>query len=114
MAEKIGVIISLVFAIASFIISMCSFQEKGVLLNNAYLYASKEERDNMDKSPYYRQSAIVFLFCGIIFLLCMIDVLFCVRWIFYVVIILAVITLIYAIISSIIIEKKKNKYCRKE
>ena len=37
-----------------------SFFERGFLLNNAYLYASAEERKTMNKKPYYRQSAVVF------------------------------------------------------
>ena len=59
----------LVLAIVAFIISFFSFREKGFLFNNAYLYASKEERATMDKKPHYRQSAVIFLMIGIIFLL---------------------------------------------
>ncbi len=32
----------------------------GPLLNNAWLYASAQTRRDMDKKPYYRQSAVVF------------------------------------------------------
>ena len=51
---------SLVFIIAAIlaVVSIRSFQNKGFLFNNAYIYASKEERGKMDKKPYYRQSAI--------------------------------------------------------
>ncbi len=51
------------FALAGIclIISIFQFMEKGFCFNNAYLYASKEERKTMDKSPHYRQSAIVFM-----------------------------------------------------
>ena len=41
-----------VLAIGAFIISYFSFREKGFLFNNAYLYASKEERATMDKKPH--------------------------------------------------------------
>lgn len=107
MTEIICAIICFVLSIGAFIISICSFKEKGYLFNNAYIYASKQERNNMDKKPYYRQSAVVFLLIGIMFLLATADVLFSTGWIFYVVIVIAIITVIYAVGSSIVIEKKK-------
>ena len=95
-------------AIGAFIISFFSFREKGFLFNNAYLYASKEERATMDKKPHYRQSAIVFLMIGIVFLLIAISV-FCInRWIRYIAIAVAIIAIIYAIISSVMIERHKK------
>lgn len=47
----------IVFSIAVilFIFSIMSFLERGFLLNNAYLYASREERKTMNKKPYYKQ-----------------------------------------------------------
>ena len=97
-----------VLAIGAFIISFFSFREKGFLFNNAYLYASKEERATMDKKPHYRQSAIVFLMIGIVFLLIAISV-FCInRWIRYIAIAVAIIAIIYAIVSSVMIERHKK------
>ena len=69
MENIIGAIILGVIAIASFIFSYLQFQEKGFLFNNAYIYASKQERETMDKKPHYKQSGIVFVFIGIIFLI---------------------------------------------
>ena len=65
------IISSILFAISlfTFILSIYSFRERGFLLNNAWLYASKQERETMNKKPFYRQTAIVFLLIGIIFLL---------------------------------------------
>lgn len=65
----IGTILSLVLAIVTFTISICSWMEKGFLFNNAYIFASEEERKTMNKRPYYRQSAIVFCLLGVLFLL---------------------------------------------
>ena len=97
-----------VLAIGAFIISYFSFREKGFLFNNAYLYASKEERATMDKKPHYRQSAIVFLMIGSVFLLIAISV-FCInRWIRYIAIAVAIIAIIYAIVSSVMIERHKK------
>ncbi|MDE7211643.1 MAG: DUF3784 domain-containing protein, partial [Lachnospiraceae bacterium] len=58
MKEIVTAIILLAMGIGALAISVRSFQEKGFLLNNAYLYASKKERENMEKKPHYRQTAI--------------------------------------------------------
>lgn len=109
MFEKIIAGILFLMALSSFFMSIRSFKEKGLLLNNAYIYASKKERDSMNKKPYYTQSAIIFLFIGFVFLLNAIAVFFTIDWIFYIVILLIISTIIYAIVSSIIINKKCAK-----
>lgn len=92
----------------SFGISYFQFQKKGFLFNNAYLYASEEERRTMNKKPYYRQSGIVFFLVGFIFLLNILELLLAMSWLFYLMLLLCAITLIYAIISSIKIETAKK------
>ena len=104
----IGAIILGVIAIACFIFSYLQFQEKGFLFNNAYIYASKQERETMDKKPHYKQSGIVFVFIGIIFLINAIDTILQTGWLNFFVIGIAVIAIIYAIVSSLIIEKRKK------
>ena len=101
---------SILFAISIFLffMSVRSFMEKGFLFNNAYIYASKEEREKMNKKPHYHQSSIVFLLIGLIFLLNAIAVLLKVNWIFYIVAAVVIVTLIYAIVSSITIEKNNK------
>ena len=100
------IVASILFAISIFLffMSVRSFMEKGFLFNNAYIYASKEEREKMNKKPHYHQSAIVFLLIGLIFLLNAIAVLLKVNGIFYIVVAVVIVTLIYAIVSSITIE----------
>ena len=102
---------SILFAVSVFLffVSVRSFMEKGFLFNNAYIYASKQEREKMNKKPHYRQSAIVFLLLGLIFLLNALAVLLKVNWIFYIGVAVVAITLIYAIVSSIIIEKTNKQ-----
>ena len=102
---------SILFAVSIFLffMSVRSFMEKGFLFNNAYIYASKQEREKMNKKPHYRQSAIVFLLLGLIFLLNTIAVLLKVNWIFYIVVVVVIITLIYAIVSSILIDKNNKQ-----
>ena len=95
-------------AIGAFIISFFSFRKKGFLFNNAYLYASKEERATMDKKPHYRQSAVVFLMIGIIFLLNAMSSFWTNSWFSYMAIAVAIIAIIYAIVSSVMIERHKK------
>ncbi len=97
-----------IIAIACLVISCLQLHEKGVLLNNAYLFASKQERETMDKKPHYKQSGVVFLFLGIIFLIEAINVILQIEWLFYCVIVIALVTILYAIISSVTIEKRKK------
>jgi len=108
MKEVIVTVILLLVSIGAFVLSFFSFKEKGFLINNAYIYASKKERNSMDKKPHYRQSAIVFFLFSIIFLLNAIEVLLDSGWILYVVLAVMVVTITYAIVSSILIETKKK------
>ena len=57
-----------ILAVISLILSVRAFMEKGFLLNNAYLWASKQERETMNKKPHYRQTAIVFALLFALFL----------------------------------------------
>ena len=60
MENIIGAIVLGIVAIVCYVFSYLQFNEKGFLFNNAYIYASKEERKVMDKKPHYKQSGIVF------------------------------------------------------
>lgn len=86
MGNIVGAIVLGVIAIICFVFSYLQFNEKGFLFNNAYIYASKQERKNMDKKPYYKQSGIVFLLIGIIFLINIIDIILQTIWLVYLVI----------------------------
>lgn len=93
----------------AFIMSFRSFKNKGFLFNNAYIYASKKERESMDKKPHYRQSAIVFLLIGFIFLFNALAVLFSADWMYIIVGALVIATIVYTIVSSVKIENGKKK-----
>ena len=67
MKEIIAAIICGILAIIYLVISIMSFKEKGFLFNNAYIWASKQEREKMNKKPYYRQTAIVFALIAFVF-----------------------------------------------
>ena len=101
-----------VFVIAGIlaVISIRSFGNRGFLLNNAYLYASKEDRKKMDKKPYYRQTAIVFLLLSIVFVIIGASIVLRNTRINLLEIPLILGTVIYAIASTIRINSKgKNK-----
>lgn len=49
-----AIIVFLLAAICAFI-SARHFAEKGYLFNNAYIWASKDKREKMNKKPHYRQ-----------------------------------------------------------
>lgn len=104
--EIIALAILLFISLLSFTLSYFQYKEKGFLLNNAYLYASKEECRKMDKKPHYRQSAIAFLGIGFLFLLLALEVVLKSGWMYYSAMAMMVILLIYAIVSSIQIGKK--------
>ena len=101
MENIIGAVIFGAIAISCFIIAGLQFAEKGFLFNNAYIHASKQERESMNKKPYYKQSGIVFLIIGIIFVVNAVDIIVQTNWLIYVVLGLVVVACIYAITSSI-------------
>ena len=111
--KKMGKIITAVIlgiiALLCYILSAFQFLNKGFLFNNAYIYASKEEREKMDKKPHYKQSGIVFLLIGMLFTVNAVNAILKTNFLFFIVIVLALIGIIYAITSSILIEKRKNK-----
>ena len=109
MEDIIVAVVLIAVSLLVFVLSIRSFLEKGFLLNNAYLYASKKEREAMNKKPYYRQSAVVFFMIGIVFLLIGVAILLDAFWITYIADTVIVLLLIYAIASSIAIEKKKKR-----
>ena len=104
MGETIVAIILLLVSVAAFLMSIRAFQQKGFLFNNAYLYASKKEREAMDKEPYYKQSAVVFAAIGLIFLVNGAGLLLHISWIKWIVAAIVVFALIYAVASSIAAE----------
>lgn len=106
--EVITIVILFLISIGAFIIGYFQFKEKGILFNNAYLYASKEERATMNKKPHYRQSAIVFTLLGVIFSLIAVELLVRSGWLFLIDLVLIILLLVYAIVSSVMIARKNK------
>ena len=98
--------ILLIVAILSFVASYFQYKEKGILLNNAYLFASKKDREDMNKTPHYKQSAVVFALIGLAFLSLALEALTGKIWLIYLVYILMAFMVVFAMASSIYLMKK--------
>lgn len=109
MGELITLIIVLFIAVILLIFSIMSFLERGLLLNNAFLYASKEEREKMDKKPYYKQSAIVFCILSVVFIVIALQILLKNDILFLLEIPLIMSVIIYSIVSTVQINKRSKK-----
>ena len=105
----IGAIILFIMAGILVFLSFRSFKEKGFLFNNAYLYATEEERKTMDKKPWYRQSAITFCLLSIACILAGLYTIFDNKILLILELSAVIVAVIYAIISSVIISKRENK-----
>ena len=88
-------------AIVLLVIGILSFQQRGVLLNNAYLFAAKQDRVKMDKRPYYRQSAVVFCLLAAAFLCLALEAAFMTGWLWIAAAAICISAIVYAVKSSI-------------
>ena len=108
MAGTIGAVICGAIAFLCFFLGFRQLNEKGSLLNNAYTYSSGEERQKMDKKPYYKQSGIIFILIGIIFAVNTVEMKLRTGRLVYLTVIIGLLTVAYAIASSICIERNKK------
>ncbi len=107
------IITIIMFAIAAvwLILSIRSFKQKGFLLNNAYLFATKEERKSITWKPYYIQSGVAFLGVAVVFVLIALTAIYEIGIFSKIAIVVAVAMVVYAIVSAVVIEKNiKTKY----
>lgn len=108
-ADRIGIIINFLLMVLCFFVSARQFAERGILFNNAYLFATKDERARMKKKPYYRQSAIVFCLLGAVFFVGALSIALQIKKLLLLEIPLIVGTIIYVIISSVKIGKQTKR-----
>lgn len=87
----------LLLAVTSLFISYRAYRQRGFLFHNAYIFASADTREQMDKAPYYRQSAIIFLLSGGILALIGAGILLNGPWLIFTAIFLSIFTLTYVI-----------------
>ncbi len=101
MAELVWAIICFILALGSLILSILQFNEKGFPFNNAYIWASKEEREALNKKPYFRQSGICLLFCTGVFFFMGLECVLLTYWLWLIVLALCVATLVYAFKTAV-------------
>lgn len=92
-------------AIVCLVVGIMQINERGIPLNNGYLDASEEKKKSMNKTPYYRQSGIVFIMLSVIFALISAAVAFQTELLSYLALGVCAAVVIYAIVSAVIIEK---------
>lgn len=96
-----GVIISGLITLALFVYVSFAARGKGPLLSNKYIFASKEERRNMDVKAEYKLVSIIFILLGIGFLLITINIIVSKAWLFYSAAAIFLLSAIYAIADTI-------------
>ena len=102
-------LIGLIFmAVVSLVFSILGFAGKNIILDDAYIKASKEEREDMDKNAYRLQAAIVFLFIFAATLCNLLRALTHTPFFTYIAFGIGAIGIIYAIVSHYSIKKKQN------
>ena len=100
-------LIALVFlTVISLFFSILGFAGKDIILDDAYIKASKEEREDMDKKAYRLQGAIIFLFIFVATLCNLLRALTHTPVFTYITCGIGVIGIIYAIVSHYSIKKK--------
>ena len=104
----LAIAIFLIAGVMAFLSFRC-FRERGFLMNNAYIYASKEEREAMDKKPYYRQSAIVFCLMSAVFTVMGLSVVLRNRRVALLEIPILVAAVVYAFVSTARIRERAGK-----
>lgn len=106
---KIAVIVLFALAGVLLVLAIRHFMERGFLLNNAYIYATKEQRKTMDKKPHYRQSAVCLLLLSAAFAVQGLAVLLQSFKLALLWIPLFFAAVVYGIVSSALISRKKRK-----
>lgn len=97
---------------ALFFLGVRQLLERGVLLNNTWLYATKEEREKLNKKPYYRQSGIVFCLLGLLFTVIGFYALLQSSGLLWLEAALAVGTVAYAILSTVQISRAEQLHSK--
>ncbi len=102
-----GIIFLIILTIASLLFSLLAFMGKDIILDDAYIKASKAERETMDKKAYRLQAAVIFLFLAIVSLCNALRAILHIAWLTYLAFGFMVIGIIYAIASHYEIKKKQ-------
>lgn len=108
MAEIILGIITGLISVSLYVYVSFTARCKGIILSNTYLFASKEEREKLDKKAEYHLVTVVFTCLATIFAGMTVFIFTEWKWSLYVVFALIVFVMIYAIREGIRTEASKN------
>ena len=97
----------IVMAVGTLVCSVLGFMGKDMILDDAYIKASKEEREKMGKKAYRLQGSIIFLFLFVITLCNILQVVLHIPLFTYAAFVIGVIGIAYAIISHYKLKKKR-------
>lgn len=94
--------------IISYIFALLGFLGIGIIIDDNYVFASKEKRKAMNKKSYYLQSGIIFLCLGTMFLLYLLRLVTGIVYFKYAALIVCMTAMIYAILSHYAIKKNQH------
>ena len=106
-SELVTAVVLFMIVAGLLVLAILHFLERGPLLNNAAIYASREERETMDKKPWYRQSAIVFCLLSAVFAVLGLSIVLQNGKLMLLEIPLFAATVVYALVSTVCIGRKK-------
>lgn len=98
----------ILIAVISLIFSILGFAGKDIILDDAYIKASEEEREKMDKNDYRLQGSIIFLFIFAATLCNLLRALTHIPLFTYITFTIGATGIIYAIVSHYSIKKKSK------
>ena len=101
MGRTISAIVCGALALFALVISVCSFMEKGFPLNNAYIFATQREREQMDKRPFYRQTAVISALIAAVYLCITLVIVLSSKWPLIGVGIFSAAAIVYAVKTSV-------------
>ena len=96
-SEIVPALISGIISVLMFVYALFTSKEKGPILTNNYLFASKEKQEKMDKKLEYRRATIVFGLLGLIFLLLTLQILTIWLWLNYAIGIVVILLISYVV-----------------
>ncbi len=105
MPEVLG-ILCILLALVCVVLCVLQFRQKGVPLNNAYLWASEVARRRLDCAALFRQSAVIFGLIALMMLLIGLECILNTGLLLIGVGPLVAAALIYAVVSSIRIARQ--------
>ncbi|MBP3936000.1 MAG: DUF3784 domain-containing protein [Clostridia bacterium] len=101
-----GLVVLIVIIVVSFVLAIFAFSGKDIILDDAYIKASEEERKSMNKQAYRLQAGIIFLFIVVMSLCNAIRLITQISLFGYLAGAMLLIGIVYAIVSHYQIKKK--------